>query len=66
MSALFNAVGRMAAHLSEKIWLSPEVTSAKKIPKNHMRNVFTGIKGSSTLETAARTSGYGDSLEVNH
>lgn len=29
-----------------------------------MRKVFTGINGSSTLETAARTSGYGDSLKV--
>jgi len=27
-------------------------------------NVLTGIDGSSTFETAARTSGYGDSLDL--
>jgi hypothetical protein len=38
------------------------VRRVKRIPKNHMRKVLTGIKGSSTLDTLARTSGYGDSL----
>jgi hypothetical protein len=45
-----------------KTWLKPEVRRVKKIPKNHMRKVLIGIKGSSTVDTAARTSGYGDSL----
>ena len=30
----------------------------------HILMVFTGIEGSSKLETAARTSGYGDSLDL--
>ena len=41
----------------------PEESRVKRTPKNHMRKVLTGIKGSSTLETAARTSAYGDSLQ---
>ena len=45
-----------------KIWFKPEVSRVKKIPKNHMRKVLTGIKGSSTLDIAAHTSGYGDLL----
>jgi hypothetical protein len=42
--------------------LKPEVRRVKKIPKNHMRKVLTGIEGSSIVDTAACTSGYGDSL----
>jgi hypothetical protein len=49
-------------HRMLKTWLKPEVRRVKKIPKNHMRKVLTGIKGSSTVDTAACTSGYGDSL----
>jgi len=30
--------------------------------RTYTRKVFTGIRGSSTLDTDARTSGYGDSL----
>jgi len=35
-------------------------TSVNKIPKNHTRNVFVGIVGSSLLETVAATSGMGE------
>jgi hypothetical protein len=45
-----------------KILSKPEIRRVKKIPKNHIRKVLTGIKGSSMVDTAARTSGYGDSL----
>jgi hypothetical protein len=45
-----------------KTWFKPAVMRTNITPKNHMRKVLTGIKGSSTLDTAARTSGYGDSL----
>lgn len=34
---------------------------AKTIPSTHTRSVFTGISGSSVLDTADRTSGYGES-----
>ena len=37
-------------------------SSMKDRAKTYTRKVLTGIKGSSMLETDARTSGYGDSL----
>jgi hypothetical protein len=40
-----------------KAWFKPETRREKKTPNNHIRNVLTGIVGSSTLATAARTSG---------
>lgn len=44
-------------HRRAIVWLMKLTANTKKIPKNHIRNVFTGMRGSSTLETAARTSG---------
>lgn len=44
-------------HLSEKNWFMPEINTVNSKPRNHMRNVFVGIVGSSVLATAARTSG---------
>ena len=52
-------------HRMARTWFEPEIRMVKRIPKNHMRKVLTGIEGSSTLDMdhmVARTSGYGDSL----
>lgn len=45
----------------KKKWLTPGMMMAKRRPSSQARKVLTGIKGSSVLATADRTSGYGES-----
>ncbi len=46
------------------ISIGREVTH-QMTPKNHILKVLTGISGSSVLETAALTSGYGESSSMS-
>jgi hypothetical protein len=47
--------------LKEKNWLTPGMRTAQMSPTTQARKVDAGIVGSSVLETADRTSAYGDS-----
>jgi hypothetical protein len=48
-------------YLKKKNWFTPGIRMAQTSPTTQARNVDEGIEGSSVLETAERTSGYGDS-----
>jgi hypothetical protein len=48
-------------YLKKKYWFTPEMRIAQMRPSTQARKVDEGIEGSSVLETAERTSGYGDS-----
>lgn len=50
-----------AGYLKKKNWFTPGMMMAQARPTTHARRVDNGIEGSSVLETAERTSGYGDS-----
>jgi hypothetical protein len=48
-------------YLKKKNWFTPGMMMAQMRPSTQARKVDAGIEGSSVLETAERTSGYGDS-----
>ena len=48
-------------YLKKKNWFTPGMRTAQMRPTIQARSVDEGIVGSSVLETAERTSGYGDS-----
>ena len=48
-------------YLKKKSWFTPGMRIAQIRPTVQARKVDDGIVGSSVLETAERTSGYGDS-----
>jgi hypothetical protein len=48
-------------YLKKKNWFTPGMRMAQARPTTQARRVDNGIEGSSVLETAERTSGYGDS-----
>ena len=50
-----------AGYLKKKNWFTPGMMMAQARPTAQARKVEHGIEGSSVLETAERTSGYGDS-----
>ena len=52
---------KTVGYLKKKNWFTPEMRTTQMRPTTQARKVDDGMVGSSVLETAEQTSGYGDS-----